>query len=79
MTSPEVSAYTVHRQEQKTSRSVNQFTLGQVSRYHLPQRRIVPARTAKQAEETTNKVLAHEPEATTSTALRSALSLLGKK
>jgi holliday junction DNA helicase RuvA len=32
----------------------------------------------KQAEETTNKVLADEPEATTSTALRSALSLLGK-
>ena len=33
---------------------------------------------AKQAEETTDKVLANEPEATTSTALRSALSLLGK-
>jgi holliday junction DNA helicase RuvA len=34
---------------------------------------------AKQAEETTDKVLANEPEATTSTALRSALSLLGRK
>jgi holliday junction DNA helicase RuvA len=33
---------------------------------------------AKQAEETTDKVLANEPDATTSTALRSALSLLGK-
>jgi len=33
---------------------------------------------AKQAEETTDKVLANEPESTTSTALRSALSLLGK-
>ncbi|HXY65758.1 MAG TPA: Holliday junction branch migration protein RuvA [Mycobacterium sp.] len=33
---------------------------------------------AKQAEEATEKVLANEPEATTSTALRSALSLLGK-
>jgi Holliday junction DNA helicase RuvA len=33
---------------------------------------------AKQAEEATGKVLANEPEATTSTALRSALSLLGK-
>jgi holliday junction DNA helicase RuvA len=33
---------------------------------------------AKQAEEATGKVLATEPEATTSTALRSALSLLGK-
>ena len=33
---------------------------------------------AKQAEEATDKVLANEPEATTSTALRSALSLLGK-
>jgi Holliday junction DNA helicase RuvA len=32
---------------------------------------------AKQAEEATDKVLANEPEATTSTALRSALSLLG--
>jgi holliday junction DNA helicase RuvA len=32
----------------------------------------------KQAEEATDKVLANEPEATTSTALRSALSLLGK-
>jgi Holliday junction DNA helicase RuvA len=34
---------------------------------------------ARQAEEATDKVLANEPEATTSTALRSALSLLGKK
>jgi holliday junction DNA helicase RuvA len=33
---------------------------------------------AKQAEEATDKVLANEPEATTSTALRSALSLLGR-
>jgi holliday junction DNA helicase RuvA len=33
----------------------------------------------KQAEETTDKVLANEPEANTSTALRSALSLLGNK
>ncbi len=33
---------------------------------------------AKQAEEATDKVLANQPEATTSTALRSALSLLGK-
>jgi len=33
---------------------------------------------AKQAEEATEKVLANEPEASTSTALRSALSLLGK-
>jgi holliday junction DNA helicase RuvA len=33
---------------------------------------------ARQAEETTDKVLANEPEATTSTALRTALSLLGK-
>jgi Holliday junction DNA helicase RuvA len=33
---------------------------------------------AKQAEEATDKVLANDPEATTSTALRSALSLLGK-
>jgi holliday junction DNA helicase RuvA len=32
----------------------------------------------RQAEEATGKVLANEPEATTSTALRSALSLLGK-
>jgi holliday junction DNA helicase RuvA len=32
----------------------------------------------KQAEEATDKVLANEPDATTSTALRSALSLLGK-
>ncbi|HEY7051559.1 MAG TPA: Holliday junction branch migration protein RuvA [Mycobacterium sp.] len=34
---------------------------------------------AKQAEETIDKVLANEPEATTSSALRAALSLLGKK
>jgi len=34
---------------------------------------------AKQAEEATDKVLATEPDATTQTALRSALSLLGKK
>ncbi|MEE6168275.1 MULTISPECIES: Holliday junction branch migration protein RuvA [unclassified Mycolicibacterium] len=34
---------------------------------------------AKQAEEATDKVLANDPEATTSTALRSALSMLGKK
>jgi holliday junction DNA helicase RuvA len=33
----------------------------------------------KQAEEATDKVLANEPEATTSTALRAALSMLGKK
>ncbi|UQX10036.1 Holliday junction branch migration protein RuvA [Candidatus Mycobacterium methanotrophicum] len=33
---------------------------------------------AKQAEEATGKVLANEPESTTATALRSALSLLGK-
>jgi Holliday junction DNA helicase RuvA len=33
----------------------------------------------KQAEETTDKVLANEPEANTSTALRSALSLLGNR
>jgi Holliday junction DNA helicase RuvA len=33
---------------------------------------------ARQAEEATDKVLANEPESTTSTALRSALSLLGK-
>jgi holliday junction DNA helicase RuvA len=32
----------------------------------------------KQAEEATSKVLANEPEATTSNALRAALSLLGK-
>ena len=32
----------------------------------------------KQAEEATDKVLANEPEATTSSALRSALSMLGK-
>jgi Holliday junction DNA helicase RuvA len=34
---------------------------------------------AKQAEEATDKVLANEPEASTSSALRSALSMLGKK
>ena len=34
---------------------------------------------AKQAEEATDKVLANEPEATTSSALRLALSMLGKK
>ncbi|GAS91989.1 Holliday junction branch migration protein RuvA [Mycolicibacterium brisbanense] len=34
---------------------------------------------AKQAEEATDKVLANDPEATTSSALRSALSMLGKK
>jgi Holliday junction DNA helicase RuvA len=34
---------------------------------------------AKQAEEATDKVLAEEPEATTSSALRAALSMLGKK
>jgi Holliday junction DNA helicase RuvA len=34
---------------------------------------------AKQAEEACDKVLANDPEATTSTALRAALSLLGKK
>jgi len=33
----------------------------------------------KQAEEATDKVLANEPEANTSTALRSALSLLGNR
>jgi Holliday junction DNA helicase RuvA len=33
----------------------------------------------KQAEEATDKVLANEPEATQSTALRSALSMLGNK
>jgi Holliday junction DNA helicase RuvA len=33
----------------------------------------------KQAEEATDKVLANEPEASTSSALRSALSMLGKK
>ncbi|MCA2296694.1 Holliday junction branch migration protein RuvA, partial [Mycobacterium avium] len=33
---------------------------------------------AKQAEEATDKVLAAEPEAGTSGALRAALSLLGK-
>ncbi|KMO84984.1 Holliday junction DNA helicase subunit RuvA [Mycobacterium sp. BK558] len=33
----------------------------------------------KQAEEATDKVLANDPEATTSGALRSALSMLGKK
>lgn len=34
---------------------------------------------AKQAEETTDKVLADDPDATTASALRAALSLLGKK
>jgi len=34
---------------------------------------------AKQAEEAVDKVTANEPEATTSSALRSALSMLGKK
>ncbi|MDV3124949.1 Holliday junction branch migration protein RuvA [Mycobacterium sp. 21AC1] len=34
---------------------------------------------AKQAEEATDKVLANDPEATTSGALRAALSMLGKK
>lgn len=34
---------------------------------------------AKAAEEATDKVLADDPEATTSSALRSALSMLGKK
>jgi Holliday junction DNA helicase RuvA len=34
---------------------------------------------AKQAEETTDKVLAAEPDATTQSALRAALSILGKK
>jgi Holliday junction DNA helicase RuvA len=33
----------------------------------------------KQAEEATDKVLANEPEANQTTALRSALSMLGKK
>ena len=33
----------------------------------------------KQAEEATDKVLANDPEATTSAALRAALSMLGKK
>ncbi|HEX3286992.1 MAG TPA: Holliday junction branch migration protein RuvA [Mycobacterium sp.] len=33
----------------------------------------------KQAEETTDKVLANEPEATTQTALRAALSILGNR
>jgi Holliday junction DNA helicase RuvA len=33
----------------------------------------------KQAEEATDKVLANEPEATTSSALRAALSMLGKQ
>jgi holliday junction DNA helicase RuvA len=33
----------------------------------------------KQAEEVTDKVLANDPEATTSSALRSALNLLGRK
>lgn len=35
--------------------------------------------SAKQAEEATDKVLADDPEATTATALRSALSMLGRK
>ena len=34
---------------------------------------------AKQAEEACDKVLANDPEATTSSALRAALSMLGKK
>ena len=34
---------------------------------------------AKQAEEATDKVLANDPDATTAAALRSALSMLGKK
>jgi holliday junction DNA helicase RuvA len=34
---------------------------------------------AKQAEEAVDKVMANEPEATTSSALRAALSMLGKK
>ena len=34
---------------------------------------------AKQAEEATDKVLADDPEATTSSALRAALSMLGRK
>lgn len=34
---------------------------------------------AKQAEEATDKVLANDPEATTASALRAALSMLGKK
>ncbi len=34
---------------------------------------------AKQAEEATDKVLAGDPEATTQSALRAALSMLGKK
>lgn len=34
---------------------------------------------AKQAEEATDKVLANDPEASTSSALRAALSMLGKK
>ena len=33
----------------------------------------------KQAEEATDKVLANDPEANTSSALRAALSMLGKK
>ena len=33
----------------------------------------------KQAEEATDKVLANEPEANTQTALRAALSMLGKQ
>ena len=34
---------------------------------------------AKQAEEAIDKVMANEPEATTASALRAALSMLGKK
>jgi Holliday junction DNA helicase RuvA len=34
---------------------------------------------AKQAEEATDKVLADDPDANTATALRAALSMLGKK
>ncbi|MGK2879903.1 MAG: Holliday junction branch migration protein RuvA, partial [Mycobacterium sp.] len=34
---------------------------------------------AKQAEETTDKVLSDDPEASTSSALRAALSMLGRK
>ena len=34
---------------------------------------------AKQAEEATDKVLANDPEATQASALRAALSMLGKK
>jgi holliday junction DNA helicase RuvA len=34
---------------------------------------------AKQAEEAIDKVMANEPEASTASALRAALSMLGKK